>query len=62
MRLIGRGLQFLALVLLPVAVLAQLGGNNGQLFGVNHLVYALVIGVVLFCVGKLIEGGAAAQQ
>lgn len=59
MKLFGRGLQFLALVLLPVASLAQLGGGNARLFGVSHLVFALAIGVVLFCIGKMIEGYAA---
>ncbi|MCR9115533.1 MAG: hypothetical protein NXI22_01125 [bacterium] len=55
----GRACQFAALVILPVAMLFQLGGGNGEFFGVNHLVYALVFGVILFCVGRLVEGYAA---
>jgi len=52
----GRILQQIALLLLPLGVFLELSGNLGDLFGVNHLVYMLAFGVILFCIGRYIEG------
>ncbi len=44
-----------ALILLPVGIYLQLAFGNGRLFGVNHLVYILVAGVCLFCIGRIFQ-------
>jgi len=49
-------MQMVALVLLPMGMLLEISGSLGQLFGVSHLVYMLAFGVVLFCLGRILDG------
>jgi len=45
----------LALVALPVSIYLQLAFGNARIFGVNHMVYVLVGGVCLFCIGQILQ-------
>ena len=56
MRFIGRLLQILGLILLPVAMLLELTRVLGQSFGVRHMLVMLLFGGAMFTVGRLIEG------
>ncbi|MCO6456135.1 MAG: hypothetical protein J5I93_12620 [Pirellulaceae bacterium] len=56
MRLIGRSLQILAMLLLPLAIVLQLGGQLARSIGVSDMLVMLVFGIGLFYVGRLMEG------
>jgi hypothetical protein len=58
MRTVGRGLQILAMILLPLAMLLELTNMLGRSFGLSDMVIVLVFGVVAFLTGRLIEGYA----
>lgn len=53
---VGRGLQWLALILLPVAIVLELSGALGRSFGLSQLLIALVFAVLAFVLGRLLEG------
>ena len=55
MKSFGRILQFAALTILPVAMIVQLGGALRP----AQLLVALVFGVAIFYLGRMIEGYAA---
>ena len=59
MRAVGRGLQMLGLILLPVSMLLQLGDGLGRSFGVSQMVIMLVFGVAAFSLGRVVEGYAS---
>jgi len=59
MAVLGRLIQILALLLLPIAMLMELTHFLGREFGVADLLIMLIFGLVLFYVGRLIEGYAA---
>ena len=56
MKTIGRLMQQLALVMLPIAILLEISGGLSRSFGVADLLKALVFAIVLFVLGRLIEG------
>ncbi len=55
MKAIGQFLQFLGLVILPVAMVMELSGMLGRK-GVSEMVILLVFGVAAFGLGRLMEG------
>ena len=55
MRAIGQFLQFLGLVVLPVAMFMELSGMLGRK-GVSEMVILLVFGATAFGVGRIVEG------
>jgi hypothetical protein len=59
MRTIGKSMQVLALVLLPMACLLEITGGLGRPFGVSDLLVALIFAAVCFMAGRLIEGYAS---
>jgi hypothetical protein len=58
MKAVGRGLQLLALVLLPLSMLLELTGVLGRSFGLSDMVLMLVFGVAAFLTGRMVEGYA----
>ena len=55
MRALGRLLQFAALAILPVAMVVQLTGGLSP----GQLLMALVFGIAIFYLGRMIEGYSA---
>lgn len=55
MKLVGRMLQFVALALLPLAMVMELTGGLGRRFGVSDMVVMLGYGVLLFLLGRALE-------
>lgn len=60
MRKIGRTLQILALLMLPLSMVMELDGGLGRSFGVSDMVVMLLFGVAAFSVGRVMEGYARA--
>ena len=58
MRVLGKTIQIVALILLPLAIVLQLSGQLARSFGVSDMLVMLVFGIILFCVGRLFEGYA----
>jgi len=58
MRKLGRGLQILALVLLPVSMLMQVSNVLGRQLHVSEMVIMLIAGIAAFMLGRMIEGYA----
>jgi len=56
MRTLGRSLQILGLVVLPVAMLLELTRILGPTFGVRDMLVMLVFGASIFYLGRFIEG------
>jgi hypothetical protein len=56
MRVLGKTIQIVALILLPLAIVLQLSGQLARSFGVSDMLVMLVFGVGLFYVGRLFEG------
>ncbi len=56
MRVLGRSLQLLSLILLPAAMLLELTRVLGQSFGVRDMLVMLLFGCALFYVGRFMEG------
>lgn len=57
-RSFGRLLQFIVLVILPVFVVLEVTGGLGRDSGVADLLLAMVFGLCVFYVGRIIEGYA----
>lgn len=74
-RLLGKLMQIVGLVILPVAIVLQLifddpDTNESELertgqdvfgFGVDGLLVAMIFGVCVFTVGRIVEGYATKQ-
>jgi hypothetical protein len=58
MKAIGRLLQILGLILLPLAVLFELINDFGFPFGLRDMLVMLVFGAAAFYLGRLMEGYA----
>ena len=58
MRLIGRLLQYVGLIALPVAILLELSKLLGRSFGLSEMLIMLVFGFAAFQVGRYLEGFA----
>ena len=56
MKPIGKFLQVLGMVLLPVAMLLELTRALGPSFGVRDMLLMLVFGFCLFYTGRFLEG------
>ena len=61
MRVIGRFLQMLGLILLPLSMVMELTDGLGRSFGVSDMVLMLAFGSAAFLFGRLIEGYAKAS-
>ena len=59
MRRVGKFMQVAALVLLPMAMILELTDALGRSFGLSEMLIMLVFGVLLFLVGRYVEGYAA---
>ena len=62
MRLVGRLLQHVGLIALPVAIVLELSKMLGRSFGLSEMVIMLVFGVCSFYVGRYLEGYAISQE
>ena len=62
MRAIGRGLQVLGLVALPVGMVMEITGQLGRAGGLSQLVIVMVFGFVAFYLGRLLEGYARRSE
>lgn len=58
MRVLGRLLQLVGLVALPVAMILELGNLLGRAFGLSQMVIMLVFGFCAFQAGRYLEGYA----
>jgi hypothetical protein len=62
MRTFGKLLQVAGLILLPLSMMMQLTGgiraSTGGGFSVSAMLLLMVLGVVLFSVGRILEGHA----
>ena len=58
MRQIGKLMQMAGLVILPLAMFMELGGNLGREFHVSQMVFMMVFGAGIFYLGRLVEGYA----
>lgn len=59
MRQVGRALQLVGLVALPLAMMLELSGSLGRSFGVSQMVIMLVFGAAVFYCGRILEGYSA---
>jgi len=57
-RSIGRLLQIIGLVLLPLFIVLELSNKLGRDTGVAELLLAMVFGLGLFYIGRIAEGFA----
>ena len=58
MRFFGRTLQWIGLIILPVAMLMELTGGLDRDVGVSDMVFMLGYGVIAFMTGRMLEGMA----
>ena len=56
MRSVGRGLQYLGLALLPLAMIMEITNGLGRPFGVSEMLVMLVFGAAIFYAGRIVEG------
>ena len=56
MKPLGKAMQMLGLILLPMAMLLELTRALGPSFGVRHMLVTLLFGGAMFALGRLIEG------
>ena len=59
MRTLGRALQLVGLVLLPLSMVLELNNTLVRSFGVSQMVVMLVFGLAVFYVGRMLEGYAS---
>jgi len=58
LRLVGRTLQHVGLVSLPLAILMELTGMMGRAFGLSQMLLMMVFGACAFYLGRYLEGFA----
>ncbi len=58
MQSFGKSLQFLALVLLPLAVMMEMSGTLGRDRGVADMLVMMLFGTACFGIGRIVEGYA----
>ncbi len=56
MKSIGRFLQVVALVALPISMMLQIFGFMGRTIGLNQMLIMLVFGIIAFLLGRMLEG------
>ncbi|HTN77452.1 MAG TPA: hypothetical protein VL096_19470 [Pirellulaceae bacterium] len=61
MRTLGKIMQIVGLIMLPVACLAQLSDGLARHFGLSDMVLWSVFGVASFLLGRYVEGFAASS-
>ena len=59
MRTLGKMLQIVGLILLPLACLAQLTDGIGRSYGLSDMILWSAFGVAAFVLGRYLEGFAA---
>ena len=59
MREIGRLMQLIGMIVLPLSMLLELTGSLGRAFGLSQMVIMLIFGVAVFYCGRLLEGYAS---
>lgn len=62
MRLLGRLFQYAGLIVLPMAILLELGQMLGRSFGLSQMLVMMVFGFCIFHFGRYLEGFAAGQE
>ncbi len=62
MRWLGKSLQLVGLIALPLAILLELSERLDRVFHVSQMVYMLVFGFAAFYVGRLIEAYGVRQS
>jgi hypothetical protein len=58
MKTLGRGLQLVGLIALPLGMVLELTGGLGRAFGLSQMVFLLAFGVIAFVLGRYLEGYA----
>ncbi len=58
MKTFGRALQWMGLIILPLAMVMELTGGLGRRVGVSDMVLMLGYGVISFVLGRMLEGMA----
>jgi hypothetical protein len=58
MSALGRILQIVGLVALPMSIVLELSGALGRSFGVSDMLVMLVFGAAVFYLGRYMEGYA----
>ena len=56
---LGKLLQVAGLTLLPLGIYLELSGNLGRGRGVSELLVLMVVGAIVFYIGRLVEGYAS---
>jgi hypothetical protein len=59
MRALGKLLQIVGLILLPLSMVMELSGGLGRPFGVSDMIIMLLFGLGVFYVGRVVEGYSA---
>ena len=62
MRQFGKFLQVAALIILPVGMLLELFGVLGRSYGLAEMLKLLLAGIVVFSMGRIIEGYASPRK
>ncbi len=62
MKLLGKALQLVGLVLLPAGMALELTGALGRDSGLADMLLMLVFGAVAFTLGRFVEGYAAGPR
>ena len=58
MKTLGRSLQIIGLVLLPLAMMMEVTGTLGRSTGVSDMIIMLIVGASAFYIGRIVEGYA----
>lgn len=59
MKSLGKGLQVVGMVLLPLACMLEIsGGSIGRSSGLATMLLMMVVGVIAFVLGRFVEGYA----
>lgn len=61
MRILGRILQLVGLLVLPLSMVMELTGGLGRKFGVSDMVVMLAYGIIAFALGRTLEGFARSR-
>lgn len=61
MRILGRLLQLVGLLVLPLSMVMELTGGLGRKFGVSDMVVMLAYGIIAFALGRTLEGFARSR-
>lgn len=62
MKIVGRLLQYVGLISLPVAILLELSKMLGRSFGLSQMLIMLIFGFCAFQVGRYMEGFALSRE